>query len=51
MTKGNQAEQADKLARSGLAPHFSAVEIVAEKDPPTYRAVILHQNMPSHKLG
>ena len=40
MTKGNPAEQADKLARSGLAPHFAAVEIVAEKDPPTYRAVI-----------
>ena len=38
MTKGNQAEQADKLARSGLAAHFSAVEIVAEKDPATYRA-------------
>ena len=34
MTKGNHAEQADKLARSGLAPHFAAVEIVAEKDPP-----------------
>jgi len=33
MTKGDQAEQADKLARSGLARHFSAVEIVAEKDP------------------
>src|ERR1700684_786618 len=28
MTKGNQAEQADKLARSGLAQHFAAVEIV-----------------------
>ena len=28
MTKGDQAEQADKLARSGLAAHFSAVEIV-----------------------
>lgn len=40
MTKGNHAEQADKLARSGLAPHFSAVEIVAEKDPPTYRGVL-----------
>ena len=40
MTKGNHAEQADKLARSGLASHFSAVEIVAEKDPPTYRAII-----------
>ena len=31
MTKGNQAEQADKLSRSGLAQHFSAVEIVAER--------------------
>jgi len=34
MTKGDQAEQASKLARSGLAAHFSAVEIVTEKDPP-----------------
>lgn len=40
MTKGNQAEQADKFARSGLAPHFSAVEIVAEKDSHTYRRVL-----------
>jgi putative hydrolase of the HAD superfamily len=40
MTKGNQAEQADKLARSGLAARFTAVEIVAEKDPATYRAVV-----------
>ncbi|MDR3736987.1 MAG: HAD family hydrolase [Acidobacteriaceae bacterium] len=40
MTKGNQAEQADKLTRSGLASHFTAVEIVAEKDPPTYRDVL-----------
>jgi putative hydrolase of the HAD superfamily len=40
MTKGNQAEQADKLTRSGLACYFSAVEIVAEKDAETYREVI-----------
>jgi putative hydrolase of the HAD superfamily len=40
MTKGNHAEQADKLSRSGLASYFSAVEIVAEKDPATYREVI-----------
>ena len=33
MTKGDHAEQADKLARSGLAPLFNAVEIVPEKDP------------------
>jgi putative hydrolase of the HAD superfamily len=48
MTKGNHAEQADKLARSGLAPHFSAVEIVAEKDPPTYRHVIARHELTPH---
>jgi len=40
MTKGNHAEQADKLARSGLESYFSAVEIAAEKDPESYRDVI-----------
>ncbi|HEX4037812.1 MAG TPA: HAD family hydrolase [Acidobacteriaceae bacterium] len=39
MTKGNQEEQADKLARSGLAQHFSAVEVPREKDPDAYRHV------------
>jgi len=48
MTKGNEAEQADKLARSGLAEHFSSVEIVAEKDPPTYRAVIARLELAPH---
>jgi putative hydrolase of the HAD superfamily len=48
MTKGNRAEQADKLARSGLAPHFSAVEIVAEKDPATYREVISRHELKPH---
>lgn len=48
MTKGNRAEQADKLARSGLASHFDAVEIVAEKDPATYRAVIARHELAPH---
>jgi putative hydrolase of the HAD superfamily len=48
MTKGDQAEQADKLARSGLAQHFSAVEIVAEKEPATYRAVIARHELTPH---
>jgi putative hydrolase of the HAD superfamily len=48
MTKGNHAEQADKLSRSGLAAHFSAVEIVAEKDPATYRAVIARHELVPH---
>ena len=45
MTKGNHAEQADKVARSGLARHFAAIEIVPEKDPDAYRRVILDQNI------
>lgn len=48
MTKGDHAEQADKLARSGLAPFFSAVEIVPEKDPPTYRSVIARHELAPH---
>jgi putative hydrolase of the HAD superfamily len=48
MTKGNQAEQSDKVARSGLASYFSAIEIPAEKDPATYRDVIhRHELSPS----
>jgi putative hydrolase of the HAD superfamily len=39
MTKGNPAEQADKLARSGLRDYFSAVEIPREKNPAAYGAV------------
>src|SRR5579863_4985881 len=48
MTKGNHAEQADKLARSGLAALFNAVEIVSEKDPPTYRGVIARYELAPH---
>ncbi len=48
MTKGDHAEQADKLARSGLAPLFAAVEIVKEKDPATYREVIARHELKPH---
>ena len=48
MTKGNQAEQADKLGRSGLASYFSAVEIPAEKDPSTYLEVLHRHNFSPH---
>jgi len=48
MTKGDHAEQADKVARSGLAPLFNAVEIVPEKDPPAYRAVIARHELAPH---
>ena len=48
MTKGDHAEQADKLARSGLAPFFNAVEIVPEKDPATYHSVIARYELAPH---
>jgi putative hydrolase of the HAD superfamily len=50
MTKGNHAEQADKLARSGLANQFTAVEIVGEKDPQTYRTVMARHEL-THGSG
>ena len=48
MTKGNHAEQADKLTRSGLASYFSAVEIPSEKDPATYREVLHRHELAPH---
>jgi putative hydrolase of the HAD superfamily len=45
MTKGNHAEQADKVARSGLVGHFAAVEIVPEKDSASYREVLDRHNL------
>jgi len=40
MTKGAFAEQNGKVERSGLKDYFAAVEIVSEKDVPSYQAVI-----------
>ncbi len=40
ITKGDLIHQEQKVARSGLADHFERVEIVSEKDPATYRAVL-----------
>lgn len=40
VTKGNITEQSGKLERSGLKHLFNAVEIVAEKNPPTYESVV-----------
>jgi putative hydrolase of the HAD superfamily len=39
VTKGNFTEQTGKIERSGLKDYFAAVEIVAEKKPPTYREI------------
>jgi putative hydrolase of the HAD superfamily len=48
MTKGSQAEQADKLSRSGLGTYFSAVEIVSEKNPSAYREVVRRNECAPH---
>jgi putative hydrolase of the HAD superfamily len=40
LTKGNITEQSGKIERSGVRHYFSAIEIVAEKDPPTYRGLV-----------
>lgn len=40
LTKGEQAEQAAKVERSGLLSYFDAVEIVLEKDASTYERMI-----------
>jgi putative hydrolase of the HAD superfamily len=39
VTKGNPEEQTGKLERSGLAPHFHAVEVLHEKHPKAYVSV------------
>jgi putative hydrolase of the HAD superfamily len=40
MTKGNITEQSGKVERSGLKAYFAAVEIVAEKNAPTYQEIV-----------
>lgn len=40
ITKGDLWHQESKVAASGIAEHFDAVEIVAEKDVATYRAIL-----------
>jgi putative hydrolase of the HAD superfamily len=46
MTKGNITEQSGKIERSGLKDYFAAVEIVAEKDAPTYHSIISKYELP-----
>lgn len=42
VTKGDSAEQTGKLQRSGLASHFSAVEVLPEKHNEAYLALAAH---------
>ena len=40
LTKGEPAEQAAKVERSGLQTYFDAIEIVVEKEPATYERMV-----------
>lgn len=40
LTKGDLLDQESKIARSGLSRYFQQVEIVSEKKPGTYRALL-----------
>lgn len=40
VTKGNLAEQTDKVERSGLRSFFSAIEVLAEKNAAAYHDVV-----------
>jgi putative hydrolase of the HAD superfamily len=40
ITKGDLFDQESKIARSGLAERFDAIEVVAEKEPDVYRRVL-----------
>jgi putative hydrolase of the HAD superfamily len=49
VTKGNHDEQTAKLERSGLAGHFSAVEVLHEKHSDAYLALAQHHACESCK--
>ena len=40
VTKGDPLEQRDKLSRSGLQPHFRAIEVLPEKTTEAYRLLV-----------
>jgi putative hydrolase of the HAD superfamily len=46
LTKGEPAEQQRKIDASGLAHHFAGVDIVATKEPATYRRVVAERGLP-----
>ena len=45
VSKGREDEQRGKLRRSGLEPHFQAVEIVFEKTAATYQSLIARHHL------
>lgn len=45
ITKGDLLDQERKLERSGLAQHFTAVEIVSDKNASTYRNILTRYHL------
>jgi putative hydrolase of the HAD superfamily len=50
ITKGDLRDQERKLAKSGLADRFSAIEIVSEKDPGTYGRIFKRHGIEPSKF-
>lgn len=50
ITKGDLFDQESKIARSGLGPHFHAVEILSEKTEASYRAVLARHRLHPHRF-
>jgi putative hydrolase of the HAD superfamily len=48
-TKGDPDEQLGKLRRSGLAPHFAAVEVVFEKTVETFGQALRRYDLPRER--
>ena len=50
ITKGDLFHQESKIARSGLADRFAAIEIVSEKDEATYRRVLERHSIAAERF-
>lgn len=50
ITKGDLRDQQRKLSKSGLASHFTFIEIVSEKDPATYAEILERRSIAPDKF-
>jgi putative hydrolase of the HAD superfamily len=51
ITKGDLFHQESKIAQSGLADLFPRIEVVSEKDPPTYARVLAEFGLPPQRFA
>ena len=50
ITKGDLLDQRNKIERSGLARHFQHLDVVAEKNPQTYREILDREGLQPENL-